>query len=204
MFYIPILVLAFLFFFRLHPFIPIFGNIFPDPYLVFFIFFILFLFFKTDWNKYKFKNLIPYFLILIAILSISFNTFRTPFFVEPTHTLNSGIDYVAKDIDNSFVILGDFGSKIQSKSVYSYLPTKYNVSTPLGWYPEVKNMDYQYGLFTLIDDNFLNGNYTGLREGLILYNVTDIISLQHNCDVLQSNGFKEKVKKDDVCLLSVQ
>ena len=196
-FYFPILLLAILFFFRLHPFIPVFGNIFPDPYLVFFIFFIVFLFFKLDYSKFNFFKFIPYFLMFLVLLSIGFNIFRTPFFVEPTY-LNYDLEIALSNLNGSFLMFGDFGPKISLKNVYSYAPIKYNLSTPYGWYPEVKPQSYFYGLQDL-DFYFNDNNCTGFLSMLKVYNITNIISLNENCNFFKLCNFKKVIKENSIC-----
>src|SRR3989344_1705697 len=198
-FYLPILLLNLIFFLRLHPFIPIFGNIFPDPYLVFFIFFIIFLFFKINFLKYKFLRFVPYILLILIIISISFNIFRTPFFVEPNSDINKEIEFSLSNVNGSFVLLGDFGSKIHSKGIYSYAPTKYNISTSSGWYPEVVQKDYLENL-NIADESFNKRDCGTMIKTLIIYNTTEIISLDSGCKFLNDCGLREKVKKEHVCL----
>ncbi len=202
LFYLPVLILALFFFFRLHPFLPMFGNIFPDPYLVFFTFFAIFLFLKIDFSVFKWNKFLFYFLIFIALVSVSFNVFRTPFFVVPNETLNLELEAVARNIQGNFVILGNFGSKIHSKGLYSYLPTKYNVSTSFGWYPEVKNIEYLNGFYDTIEAGFAEKNCDKLKLGLERYKTTEVLSLDSGCIFLQSCGLNEKVKKGSVCLYS--
>src|SRR3989344_3690870 len=50
-FFLPLLIFNILFLFRLTPFIPVLKDIFPDPYLMFFIFFTVFFSLKTDFSK---------------------------------------------------------------------------------------------------------------------------------------------------------
>jgi len=103
LFILPILLLAISFFLRIHPFIPVFGNIFPDPYLIFFIFFIIFLFLKINWNISFIKIFIPYFLIFLILISLGFNIFRTPFFVEPTDPLNRDLEIAFENLNDNFI-----------------------------------------------------------------------------------------------------
>ncbi len=202
LFYSPILFLALIFFLRLHPFIPIFNNIFPDPYLIFFIFFIIFCFLKIDISLIRFSNYVSYILLFIVLLSLSFNLFRTPLFVVPDQPLNLQIEETLKNVEGSFLMFGYFGSKINPKNVYSYAPTKYNLTTAYGWYPEVKNEVYFKGI-QLLDGYFNDNNCKGFLSVLHTYNVSNIISLNENCDFFNRCKLKEKVKKDSVCLYDV-
>src|SRR3989344_5822920 len=176
--------------------------IFPDPYLVFFIFFIIFLFFKINFLKYKFLRFVPYILLILIIISISFNIFRTPFFVEPNSDINKEIEFSLSNVNGSFVLLGDFGSKIHSKGIYSYAPTKYNISTSSGWYPEVVQKDYLENL-NIADESFNKRDCGTMIKTLIIYNTTEIISLDSGCKFLNDCGLREKVKKEHVCLYSI-
>ncbi len=202
LFYLPVIVLIFIFLFRVYPFIPFFGNIFPDPYLVFFIFFISFLFFKIKFSI-KLLKLLPYIIFIIVLISLTFSVFRTPLFIVPNSSLNIDIENSLSKVNKSFLFFGELGSYIQIKNIYSYAPTKYNISTPFGWYPEVKNVEYLDSYYKNVNDNFVKKDCKNFKKYVLLFNVTDIITIDNDCDFLLSCDFKFKHSFNKICIYSV-
>ena len=141
LFFAPLLILNALFFLRLTPLIPLFKDVFPDPYLALFLFFTIYFFLQTDVKNYgKLSKLLPYALVLITLLSISINLIHTPLFVTHTQVQKDFVTLLPKLEDNYFLV-GDFEGKLYPKAYYSLAAT-YNKKTVSGWYPEVTNQGY--------------------------------------------------------------
>ncbi len=199
-FFSPILVFVVLYFFRLTPFIPIFRNIFPDPYLTFFLFFSLFFLFNSDFNYFKknILNILGIILIIFAVLSVTINFIHTPKFIVPDNSIRNNFEPLLNKFNGSFLIFGDY-PKLYSKAVYSYAPIYHNLSTPLGWYPEVKERAY-FDKFSSFD---INSNCTNLLRELKNYNTTNLIGDNSACAKFNSCNFKLIDKKGTFCLYTI-
>ncbi len=186
-FFTPILILALAYFLRLTPFIPIFKNIFPDPYLPFFLFFTLFFFFKIDYSRIN-KNIIkfmPVLLIIFALVSIAVNVFHTPKFIVPDDKANIELKPLLDKFEGSFMIFGELPRTIYIKALYSYAPIYHNLSTPYGWYPEVKEPSYLE-----IFDKINYKDCSSFVRDIKYLNTTHVI------------GYKDACKNFDKCSLT--
>ena len=197
LFFIPIIILAIIYFFRLTPFIPIFRNIFPDPYLPFLLFFTLFLFFKIDYSKFneKIYKIIPILLVVLSIISISINIIHTPKFVVPDDDANKQLQPLLSKFSGSFMIFGDLPRTIYPKALYSFAPIYYNLSTPYGWYPEVKEPSY-FGIFDKLNPN----DCTEFSKDLTYLNTTHIIGYKNICSRFNECSFSFLENSGDFCL----
>ncbi len=200
-FFLPILVLGLLYFFRLTPFVPAFRNIFPDPYLTYFLFFILFFFFSTNpaiLNK-RFLQVLPFALIILALLSVSINVFHTQKFFVPDRIATEELSPLFSKFYGSFLLFGDYPTTIYPKAVYSYAPIYYNLSTPFGWYPHLKEDKY-IKEFSQIS---INDKCDKFEADLRFFNTTHVIGYTGACDKFDTCGFEFMDNSGNFCLYAV-
>ena len=135
LFYFPFLVLAFVFATRLIYFIPVLRQIYPDVFLMLFIFLIFTLLFKLK-NK-----LLPYALIVLAVLFVVVSHVMVPYFVEPSEMDEEILVYL-ENMDGSFFIVDSLPGNSYPEAYYSYAPIYLGLSSPDGWYPSMISLDY--------------------------------------------------------------
>ncbi len=198
-FFIPVLLLNLLYFFRLTPFVPVFRNIFPDPYLTFFLFFILFFFFSLKSLKVKSLNLIPIILILFSLISVGINFVHTPEFVVPDRVFSEELNPLFSNFEGSFLLFGDYSTAIYGKAVYSYVPIYYNITTPFGWYPHMKDEEY-LGRFYDVE---VSGTCVDFIGGLNYLNTTHVIGYTDACDKFEECRFDFVNNSGDFCLYKI-
>ena len=79
-FYSPMLILGFLFLFKLVRFIPVLEHISPDPYITFFLFFIILFLFNI--KSIKYERTIWMIVLAVVILGIVVSAIKTPYFIK--------------------------------------------------------------------------------------------------------------------------
>lgn len=202
LFFITPIAISVLLFSRLIYFIPILKHMYPDSLNHMFIFFSIFMLLKLDiWVIPKFlRKAIPIFLILIVLVSIGFNIFYTPFFVDHTN-LEKNTLYILNRTTDRFVILGDDYTTSYKGAYYSYAAIYLDLPTAEGFYPHSIVMGYGEKL-NLMETLFENRKCVELKQNLNYLNVTHIISYEEHCSWLKECGLKEKVRKNNVCLFS--
>lgn len=202
LFFAPSLLIIFLFFIGLIPFILILKHIFTNLYLLFTIFLILYLFLNLDFNilNNKIKRLIPYAVLIASVLTIFVSITNTPFFDKPTKDQNDIKDLLGY-VDDKFLIVGSL-SQINSHraAFYSYAPIFKNLSTPDGYYPVLASSEYVDGLVK-IQDTFRNGECGEFKFLINKYDAKFLLtSGENNCGILQTCGFKYVKNNDMACL----
>ncbi len=202
-FFLPILVLGLLYLLRLTPFIPIFKNIFPDPYITFFLFFTLFFFFSLDYRSLKrsIVQIIPWMLLFAAIFSVLLNIFHTPAFIIPDEKEHLDLLPLFEQFEGSFLLFGDYPTTIYPKAIYSYIPIYHNLSTPFGWYPHMKERSY-FEKFSELD-NYLSMECNTLSSELRFFNTTHLIGYGVACEKFDNCNFEILNKSGEFCLYKV-
>ena len=150
LFFIPLLILNFLFLTRLVIFIPILKYVYPEPFTHLFIFLILYLFFTLNFEKIK-PFLLNFIIILVffilPLLFVILSHFNTPYYIEYTSEENEVLSlfkfisvddkyYVVGVEDDNIVqkrLIGDVTSSSYGLAYYSYGPIYFNFSSPVGW-----------------------------------------------------------------------
>src|SRR3989344_7327608 len=191
LFYSPILLIAFLFLFRITAFIPILNYIYPDVYNNFLIFFTLFIFFKN----FKLNRLFIILITMLSILSVTINLTYTPFFIEHTQLEKDTLE-IMKDIKTNFLVTKTYSTTSYGKAYYSYAPIYLNISTPFGW-EKVATKDYQKTLINFFNV-FDNRNCSELRKAASKLKNDYVISYNQDCEFLQSCNLKEINRKNSV------
>ena len=200
-FWAPVFILSLIFLLRLQPFLPVFGSIFPDPYLVFFLFISIFLFLCII-KKIKLKNYIFILVLIIIIFSVLFNFINTPQFVKPITNKDLEINNYLGIINGSFIIYGDISPTIYPKAVYSYAATDYNLTTPLGWYPHIKPLSY-YKSVSALNEYIINNNCQNFSSGLNDYNINYIISDNIYCELIAKCSLTKISSGENSCLYTI-
>ena len=120
-FFLPIIILSILFFFRFVIFIPLLKFVYPDSYLYFFIFFTVFMFLKSEIQIFPLKKLIFLALIFVTTISIMINIFYTPKFMVPDEA-GENLIKILGDVDDKFLVIGNKSSVLYAEAIYSYAP----------------------------------------------------------------------------------
>jgi len=200
-FFLPILITGGLLFFRIIAFLPILKHTYIDPYVTFFTFMILFMFFKLDFKIIPkiIKKAIYISLILLSISSILVSHYYTPYFVPHT-ALEEDTISLFPYVEDNFLIYKSPSYTSYDKAYYSYAPIYYNLSTPSGWYYEVKEEEYLKALFKM--DGYIDDKDCSKILSLMNYlNSTSIITYKEYCDFFDGCGLYRKIKKGPACLL---
>ncbi|MBT3324117.1 hypothetical protein HN681_03965 [archaeon] len=202
LFFLPTLTLAFLVLTRLITFIPIYKEIYPDPWTNFLILFTSFFLVSLNYNKIskKIKTYLLIVLALAAIAAISYNMLFTPFFQDYTQT-EYDILAVMPDIEERFLILGSQSIESSYPQAYYSYAALINKNTASGWSDWSKDKDY----INLITNIGFTEDCDKLVEGLNELNVLEIIALNEDCTYLTNTcNFQEKTTSNQACLLSIE
>jgi len=200
-FFLPIFILSFLFVTRLVVLIPLLKSVYPDPYMMFFLFFTVFYLLKTNFKIYPqtIKKIIFILLILIPIISVGMNHFHTPYFTEHTALEEETISLLPH-INGRFLFIGSsISTTSYTKAYYSYAPIYYDLSTASGWSHSEKDSEYIITLKSIKED-VENKNCNNLKEKLEYLNTTNLLAYEENCNTLNECGFTEVISKEHVCL----
>ena len=202
-FFAPVVILGILYLFRLTPFIPVFRNIFPDPYLPFFLFFSLFFFFKIDYSKIDIKvvKILPFALVFLALISITINILHTPSFVVKNDKANLELEGLFSKFNGSFLMFGDYPRTIYAKAIYSYVPIYYGLSTPYGWYPELKEPSY-FDTFKNLKKSDLSDCGSFIHDIKFL-NTTHVIGYRETCGKFSKCNLNFLENSGNFCLYKV-
>ena len=201
-FFLPLIIVAFLLLTRLILFIPIINRVFPDAYGLFLLFFIIFMLFKIDFNLInKYKTLIFIGLIFISILSVILNMIFTPLFIEHTELEKETLS-IFPEIENRFVLLATpLRRTSYPNAYYSYAAIFHNLKSAGGWYPSAVSQNYINKLDSL--DNLVKSkNCELLKKTLVELNTTEVVTYDEHCKILEECGFNKKINKLRVCLYS--
>ncbi len=137
LFFIIPIILSILLFTRLITVIPLLRYIYPDVYLLYFVFFASFMLLSLD----SIKWFIIAGIIVFVIASVLISLFYTPWIMTQgeleKEAINS-LDY----INGSFLLLGADASRLYSRALYSYAGVYKNLSTPDGWYTAIVSPPY--------------------------------------------------------------
>ena len=202
-FFLPQTMIALLLLTRLILFIPIINQVYPDSYNLFLLFFTIFMFLKIEQSLIKkYKCILIIGIILISITSVSLNIINTPRFISYTSLEEETIS-IFPEINEKFIILATPSRRTSyPNAYYSYAPIYYNLSTSGGWYPSMKENDYITKLNNL-DNTLKEGNCNLLKKELNELNISEIITYDEYCELLEQCKFNKKVNKSRVCLYSL-
>jgi len=198
-FYLPVLILDFLFLMRLIPLTIILRDITLDHYLLFFLFFSLILFFKIDWDKYTLlKKIIPISLIMISLASVGFNFYLTPKFSDHG-PLEKELISLSESIEGKVLIFGALPTSYPLAH-YSYLAIYHNVSTASGWAETYASPDYIKQLLLVYRSFERENNCKEFLQMLKKVNVQSAIAFYSDCEKLMGCNLKLLKETDHTCL----
>ena len=202
-FYSPLIILAILVLLRLVIFLPIIKQIYPDPYINFFLIFSTIFLVSLHFNRISKKTKTALFIVLIviSIFSVTYNITQTPTFKPHTEIQ---IDYInlAPKINGTYLIFSQEGD-VYRRAYYSYTAIFHNKNTADGWSSWYKEADYNAELIKK-GEFWENKDCSLLIERLDKFNVTEIISQKQECSIfVEKCGFILKENEGNVCLLEV-
>ena len=201
-FFSPSLILAFVYLFRLHSFIPILRNISQDPYILFFYFQIIFLLFIIfDDLSLVLRRSLGIIIIVFTIFSILANIFITPYLIKHT-PLDEEMKSTLSKVTERYLFFGPLNKSFQtsySKAYYSYGSIYYNLSTAEGWSPPLASLDYLLGLDSF-GKRFPTLLCSEIEESLEIYNTTQIVTYDTTCQLFANCNFTLLAATDHICL----
>jgi len=204
LFFSPVLLLSLLFVSRIAVFIPLLNKIYPDIYMLFFLFFSIYFFLKINVSSFSpiFLKFIFVALILISLLSVTVSEIHTPKFVPYTQLELDTLDLLPL-VEDSYVIPYSISETSHPPMYYSYSAVYYDLSTPSGannfgtatedYIEEVRGFN-KY---------IQSKNCQALIDNMITLNVTDIIVYNEDCEFLRECGLFEVKTNNNVCLYNL-
>jgi hypothetical protein len=158
------------------------------------------MFLKLDINFLKLKKFIPLVLILISLISVSFNVFYTPEFIVPNETGDKILNMLEK-VEGKFYLRLEEEGLIYSKAVYSYAPIYLNLSTSEGFYfvfdeEHLKNSNE-------LREGFREEDCHKIRTRLKTIQTEEIVAVGRECEILKKCDFEKKEETENVCLYYV-
>ena len=197
LFFSPVLVLNFLFMFRLISFIPILKHISPDPFILFFLFFILFFLTKIRF-KNNLKILVWSIVLFVAVINVTVSHYNTPYFT-PYQELEIETLSLLPEIEENYIMIGAPGVTSYSKAYYSYGAIYHNLRSSYGWYNQIVSDEY-VNIFRGLDQVYYEGDCVEFNDRLKRANATEVLFYGFDCDKINSCGLKEKDSKKNACL----
>jgi hypothetical protein len=209
LFFSPILVLALLFLFRIIVFVPFLNSVYPDIYLIMFLFFSLFCFLNIKCNlSSKIIKLIVIVLVVVSLVSVGISHFKTPYFEEVLDVRSETID-ILDEVEgkllvpsNMFIPLdkGKVYVPITINALYNYAIIYYGIDTASTAQVFGSTSEEYFEIYSKTRTAFESGDCSEFIEGVKWLNVSDVIAFEDRCNILDSCGFSEVVKKEQVCL----
>ncbi len=200
-FFLPILILGFLFVTRLIIFIPLLKKVYPDIYMFFFLFFSIYFLFKTKISRFNkvVKAVILIGLIILPLASVSVSEIHTIKFTEYTKLEKDTLELIPL-VKGSLIMPILYKKTSHPPMYYAYGTIYHNLTTPVG----VNNFGTATSAYFKKLSEFkpaLQGkDCIKFIQLMNTMNVTDVISYNNHCKTLDLCGF-EKVKIiDKVCL----
>lgn len=209
LFFLPILVLAFLYLFKITALIPILKNISQDPYLFIFLFFILFLFFKEEkffLAQKWFGKILIFGIVLVTVGNVLLSVTYTPFFIE-NNPIDEEVQELLLEVEGRFYVLGTFilegYPQSHAKAYTSFASIYNNLSSIDGWSTPLTSKEY-ITRFDKLTGIFFREDCKTFREELIFFNATNVMTDSTHCPTLQKCGFTEVKSLNYVCLYKVK
>jgi len=198
------LLLSLLFFTRLIILIPLLKYIYPDVYMLYFLFFALFLFLKTDFSLFgkRIILLAHIMLILFAVASVAVNALHTPGFITPGESVQEVLSLLGRG-NGTFLLIGATPSTLYANAVYSYAPIYHGLFTSGGWYTTLITPEYYNHLVSI--NNYLDEADCGsLISTANFLNTSYLITLNNYCSTLGACGLSYIDKNSNACLYGVK
>lgn len=208
-FYLPVLTLNLLFWLRITAYMPLFKNVSPDPFLIFFLFFILIFFFKTKFCYYPgvFRCAIIIFLLFLPLANVTISHTKTPYWgifeygdIEKETLSLFGLI----DSNEKFVFVSSppsTRSRSYPEYYYAYATVYNNLSTPEGYYYFIPSRDYINGIRGTIRQE---KNCENVKSIMLKYNASYAIAYDERCNFLKNCKFEEITTKNRACLYKLK
>ena len=186
--------------FRLIAFIPIFNDVFVDPYLEFMMFFCLIMFFDTDIKAYGkfYLNTLKVLLILIpfilVIISAAYTHWNRSYSQSDYDTIE-----ILKSVDGKYIIYGDDYPYSYPPAIYSYAAVYQGKETSLGWATMPNDKSY-FDTVYLARDSLNNRDCDNFDKATAVLNTTNFIGYGEYCNKLKNCRLELVKKTDKVCL----
>src|SRR3989339_835309 len=206
LFFSPVLLFTFLYLTRLVIFVPILKNVYPDPWEDFITlnFVVLFLSLQFTHISKNWKKFLAIALILVAVLSVGYNMFKTPMMEPWTEHGEEAIALIPfLDQDSHFLMFNEeTDGTLYSRSLYSYAAIYYNISSASGWFEVNKEYSYVHSLNILYMDIYINGNCEDLDTLTKEFNTTQLLANGKYCPIISGCGWEIIQERGDTCLLN--
>ncbi len=206
LFFSPVLLFTFLYLTRLVIFVPILKNVYPDPWEDFITlnFVVLFLSLQFAHISKNWKKFLAIALILVAVLSVGYNMFKTPMMEPWTEHGEEAIALIPfLDQDSHFLMFNEeTDGTLYSRSLYSYAAIYYNISSASGWFEVNKEYSYVHSLNILYMDIYINGNCEDLDTLTKEFNTTQLLANGKYCPIISGCGWEIIQERGDTCLLN--
>lgn len=200
LFYSPVLLLALLVITRVVTFIPYLNFVYPEPYFTYFLIFTLIFFFNTNYPE-KIQKILPYLLICIVIISVIFSFYFTSFYKEHTELEKTTLELL-RETKGHYLIVDPPAPTSYVKAYYSYAAIYLNLTTPSGWSTSELSEAHNQLLKKTIDE-FKNRKCAEFRSLSEKLKLTHIITYNEYCDTKETCNLKEKITKDNACLIKI-
>ncbi|MBI2508172.1 hypothetical protein HYV89_04420 [Candidatus Woesearchaeota archaeon] len=198
-FFLPSLILCFLYATRLVSFIPILDKIWPNSYNLFFTFLTIFFILATRFqnNVYKLVNFSLYLIPLLVLLI---------HFLYPVNGFDYGdteyeIISMFENVNDRVLIVSAGERLVSTRSLLAYATHYYNITTPDGW----GEFSVQQKLYENVEDTKIveNKSCEEITNNLIDLEIRQIVALSDACRILSDCQYDMVIKKENVCLLKL-
>lgn len=204
-FFLPILILDFLYLTRLTLFVPIIKYIYPDPWQDFLILNLSITFLGIQYQNIKknWKTILTIGLILVALASVTYNLKKTPYIKDWNQEGKEAITLLPiLDPDSHFLMFNEASQETYSRAIYSYAAIYYNVSSASGWFEVNKEYSYIEKINSVYSDFYTNENCDALETLNKEFNTNEILANGHYCRAVETCGWKRKATEGSSCILS--
>ena len=200
LFFLPILILAVLFMFKVTPFIYGLRNISPDPFIIFFLFFSIYFFLSINIRLFskKFRFVIFFSMVLLSVANVAISHVHTSYYIGYSDFEEDTLS-VFPFIKEKFMFLNMPKSISHPDYYYGYAPIYYNLSSPSGFYDPIASLEYNRLLekptfYIKQRDCITFDSYT------TLLNTSYFVAYDSICGDLNFCNLTELDKRNRVCL----
>ena len=196
LFFLPTLILAVLYIFRLNTFLPVFRDIFHSPYFNFFLFlsgYLYLLIIHTKTSLQKFTHLAVFVGIVVSCI---ISLFFTAYFASPTPQSEDLLTFVPQI--SGVYLLSDLPPDVYSKAVLAYATIYHNKTTSFGYYQHVKDARYLEDVSLALHAADTQDCALLIRQMQYLH-TTEYLSYG-SCNFLASCGLRLKADYKGYCL----
>ena len=191
-FFYPLIIIAILVITRAIIFIPILSNMIEDIYIMSFLFLTLVITTKII-DKVPLKRIAYITILIISMLSVIVSATHTPFIPNQNTQAIQEVKHLLERNDGNFLFIN--GENVFSSAVYSYAPIMYNITTPNGWYPHIKDREYITKLQK--EPETCEEFHKKTKE----FKIESIIAPKGRCKFIKECGWKTTEEGEKFCLI---